>query len=125
MKEKNVMVAIQPHQLTCRGDRLIDHRLEQGSTVPYFQDGQTRIIEIHDGAAGLFADFSREDTGTGVEIVNHVLESLNERQRYPVTLKRANYTCSSTSATPPEMANFIASAELISVSTLTLSRITK
>ena len=89
------------------------------------QNGQPRVIKIQNSATGLFEDFFRQDTGTGIEIVNHGALFKFERQRYPLNVKCANYCCSSTSATPPEIANFMASAELMSVNILILSRITK
>ena len=73
MQEQDLVIAIQPHQLARGGDRLIDHSLEQGGSMSYFQNGQSRFIKIQDGATRLFENFLWQYTWTCIEIVNHVI----------------------------------------------------
>ena len=97
--------------------------------MPDLQDGESGIVEIQNRLAGLFEYFFWQNAWPGAEIMNYLIVNhilIMRVKDTPLPRKRLNaYACSSTSATPPEMANFIASAELISVRIRTLSRFTK
>ncbi len=117
------MFVVQLHEFAGRGQGFVHYSLEVGSTMTDLQDRKSRAIEVENGAAGLFKYFFRQDTGAGIEIMDHWLLVL-EGQRYLVESKFPQLV-SSTAATPPEMANFIASAELMSVRMRTRSLFTK
>src|SRR5260221_12566110 len=82
MQEKDLVVGTQLHQLPRCMDGFIDHRLEQGGTMPDLQDRQSRAIEIKNGAAGFFKYFFWQNTGTRIEIMNHYYIFSDSKDKY-------------------------------------------
>ena len=71
MQKQDLVLSTQLHQLPRRADSFIQHRLEQGCTMPDLQDGQTRAVEVKNGTAGFLKYFLWKDRRPGVKIVNH------------------------------------------------------
>jgi hypothetical protein len=71
MEKKDLVLSTQLHQLPRRADSFIHYRLEQGCAMPDLQDRQTRAIEVKNGAARFFKYFLWQNTGAGIEIMDH------------------------------------------------------
>ena len=65
------MLAVELHQFPGGSHSLVYHCLEQRGPMADLQDGEPGIIEVQDRLAGLFKDFFGQNTGTGIEIMNH------------------------------------------------------